>query len=215
MRLNGYAQYQNNEIRESTMTITLPADYRQANLNDAAAMAELVNMAGEGLPLYLWTTMAVEGQSPWDIGQDRAQRESGGFSYRNTIVREESNRIVASLVGYPLDDHPAPTDYANMPSLFVPLQQLEDMVPGTWYVNVLATYPESRGKGIGSELLSIAEGIATKLSKRALSIIVADTNTGARRLYERHGYSEVAQRAMVKDNWVHPGANWVLLLKDI
>ena len=89
------------------------------------------------------------------------------------------------------------------------------MVPGTWYVNVLATYPESRGKGIGSELLSIAEDIAMKLSKRALSIIVADTNTGARRLYERHGYSEVAQRAMVKDDWAHPGTQWTLLLKHL
>lgn len=178
-------------------------------------MAELVNMAGEGLPLYLWTNMAVEGQSPWDVGRERARRESGGFSYRNTIVREESGRVVAALIGYPLDDASAPTDYSGMPSMFVPLQQLEDMVPDTWYVNVLATYPESRGKGIGSELLSVAEGIAARLSKRALSIIVADTNTGARRLYERHGYSEVARRAIVKDDWDHPGTNWVLLLKDL
>jgi ribosomal protein S18 acetylase RimI-like enzyme len=197
------------------MTSHLPKGYRQANLDDAAAMAELVNIAGEGLPLYLWTNMAVQGQSPWDVGRERARRESGAFSYRNTIVCEESGRVVASLIGYPLEDAPAPTDYSDLPSMFVPLQQLEDMVPGTWYVNVLATYPESRGRGIGSELLSIAEGIATRLSKRALSIIVADTNEGARRLYERHGYSEVARRAMVKYDWAHPGADWVLLLKHL
>lgn len=178
-------------------------------------MAELVNIAGEGLPLYLWTRMAVQGQSPWDVGRERARRESGGFSYRNTIVREESGRVVASLIGYPVDDAPAPTDYSDIPAMFVPLQQLEDMVPGTWYVNVLAAYPESRGQGIGSELLAIAEGIATSLSKRSLSIIVADTNTGARRLYERHGFSEVTRRAMVKDDWVHPGTDWVLLVKDL
>lgn len=197
------------------MTIHLPAGYRQADPNDAAAMAELVNMAGEGLPLYLWTNMAVDGQSPWDVGRERARRESGGFSYRNTIVREESGRVIASLVGYPLDDASEKTDYSDMPGMFIPLQQLEDLVPGTWYVNVLAAYPESRGKGIGSELLSIAEGIATRLSMRGLSIIVADTNTGARRLYARHGYSEVAQRAIVKDGWAHRGANWLLLLKDL
>jgi ribosomal protein S18 acetylase RimI-like enzyme len=189
--------------------------YRQATPDDAAAMAELVNIAGEGLPLYLWTKMAVQGQSPWDVGRERARRESGGFSYRNTIVREESGRVVASLIGYPVDDAPAPTDHSDLPGMFVPLQQLEDMVPGTWYVNVLATYPEARGRGIGSELLSIAEGIATRLSKRSLSIIVADTNAGARRLYERHGYSEVSRRAMVKDDWVHPGTDWVLLVKDL
>lgn len=196
------------------MTKRLPTGYRQAIPDDASAMAELVNMAGEGLPLYLWTTMVGEGQSPWDVGMERAQRESGGFSYRNTIVREESGKVVASLVGYPLEDEPEPTDYSDMPSMFIPLQQLEDMVPGTWYVNVLATYPDSRGQGIGSQLLAIAEGIAAALSKRGLSIIVADTNTGARRLYERHGYSELAQQEMVKDGWEHPGKNWVLLAKD-
>ena len=196
------------------MTIRLPPGYRHAIPDDASAMAELVNMAGEGLPLYLWTNMAGEGQLPWDVGVERAQRQSGGFSYRNTIVREESGKVVASLVGYPLDDDPAPTDYSDMPGIFVPLQQLEDMVPGTWYVNVIATYPESRGKGIGSQLLAIAEGVAVALSKRGLSMIVADTNLGARRLYERHGYSELAQRKMVKDGWEHPGTNWVLLTKD-
>ena len=178
-------------------------------------MAELVNMAGEGLPLYLWTKMAGDGQSPWDLGIERAQRESGGYSYRNTIVREDSGKVVASLVGYPLDDDPEPTDYSDMPGIYVPLQQLEDQVPGTWYVNILATYPESRGQGLGGALLTIAEDIAANLSKRGLSIIVADTNTGARRLYERHGYTELDRRAMVKDDWVHPGTDWVLMVKNL
>lgn len=197
------------------MTYQLPEGYRPATLDDAAAMAELVNMAGEGLPLYLWTSMASEGQSPWDLGRERARREAGSFSYRNTIVREESGKVVASLIGYPLDDDPAPTDYSDMPGMFVPLQQLEDMVPGTWYVNVLASYPEARGKGIGGELLSIAEAFAASQRKRGLSIIVADSNTGARRLYERHGYSEIAQRPMVKDGWVCSGSSWVLLVKEL
>lgn len=197
------------------MTNRLPDHYRQAVPADAMAMAELVNMAGEGMPLYLWTSMAGEGQSPWDVGVERAQRKTGGFSYRNTIVREESGKVIAALVGYPLEDDPAPVDYSDMPSMFVPLQQLEDMVPGTWYVNVLATYPEFRGKGIGSQLLAIAEDIAAALAKRGLSIIVADTNLSARRLYERHGYLEIATREMVKESWAHTGNNWVLLVKRI
>lgn len=193
--------------------IELPTGYRAAHHEDAFAMAELVNMAGEGMPLYLWTGMASDGQSPWDVGQTRARRESGGFSYRNTIVREDAGKVVASLVGYSLDDEPQSTDYSELPPMFVPLQQLEDMVPGTWYVNVLATYPEFRGNGYGSELLSFAEAIAHDSARRGLSIIVADTNKGARRLYERLGYHEQAQRPMVKEKWEHPGTSWVLLLK--
>ncbi len=178
-------------------------------------MAKLVNMAGEGLPLYLWTEMASDGQSPWDLGQERARREYGSFSYRNTIVREVFGQVVASLVGYSLEDQPQATDYTDMPPMFVPLQQLEDMVPGTWYVNVLATLPEFRGNGYGTELLALAETAARESAKRGLSIIVADTNTGARRLYERLGYRQRAQRPMVKEKWQHSGERWVLLVKEL
>ena len=44
---------------------------------------------------------------------------------------------------------------------------------------------------------------------------VAAKNEAARRLYERHGYVELDRRAMVKDDWVHPGTDWVLLAKDL
>lgn len=194
--------------------IDLPESYRAAISEDAFAMAQLVNMAGEGLPFYLWTTMATEGQSPWIVGQERAKRQSGTFSYRNTIVREERGQVVAALVGYSLVHDPEPSDCSDMPPMFVPLQELEDMVPGTWYVNVLATYPEFRGKGYGRELLSIAEATALDSGRRGLSIIVADTNEGAHRLYCRNGFHVKAERVMVKEDWQHPGKKWVLLLKE-
>ena len=174
-------------------------------------MAELVNIAGEGMPLYLWTRMAESGVSPWELGEQRARRESGGFSYRNTIVVEEGSRVVAALIGYPLPDDPQPVDYDDMPPMFVPLQQLEDLVAGTWYVNVLAAFPEYRGKGHGTELLSIAEKLAADTNRIGLSIIVSDANTDARRLYERSGYVEKATRPMIKEAWDNNGRNWVLL----
>ncbi len=178
-------------------------------------MAELVNMAGEGLPLYLWTAMSDHDTSPWDVGRNRARRETGAFSYRNTVVREESGSVVACLVGYPLEDDPEPGDRGDLPAMFVPLQQLEDLACGTWYVNVLATYPEHRGKGYGRDLLSIAETLARDRAKRGLSIIVSDANTGARSLYERLGYREHTRKAMVKERWQNAGSEWVLLLKDL
>lgn len=194
--------------------IDITPPYRLAAPDDALALAELVNMAGEGLPLLLWSRMAEAGKSPWELGQERARREAGAFSYRNAIVREQDKEVVACLIGYPLDDDPAPVDYSDIPPMFVPLQQLEDMAPGTWYVNVLATYPDHRGKGFGRDFLAVAEAIASDLGKRGVSIIVADSNAGARKLYERQGYSERATRPMVKEDWQNPGTNWVLLVKD-
>jgi ribosomal protein S18 acetylase RimI-like enzyme len=187
---------------------------RAATLQDASALADLVNFAGEGLPLYLWTKMAKAGEDPWAIGRARAGRDEGAFSYRNASVIEEDGSVAACLIGYPLPDAPEPID-ADMPAMFVPLQQLENLAPGTWYVNVLASYPKWRNRGFGAALLRHAEKhAAASGSKKGVSVIVSDNNAGARRLYERMGYRHVADRPMVKENWSSSGTAWVLLVND-
>ncbi len=195
--------------------IELPAPYRLARDDDALAMAELADMAGEGLLFYLWSQMASENQAPWDIGQELARREFATGSSRKNIVREESGKVVAFLSGYSLVDTPNPVEYKDIPQMLVPLQRLRDTVTDTWYVSVLATYPKFRGKGYGSELLSFAESIVLDSAIRGLSIIISNKNTIARRLYESLGYCEQAQLPMVKEEWKHPGTHWVLLLKEI
>jgi ribosomal protein S18 acetylase RimI-like enzyme len=195
------------------MAFELP--FRRATPDDANAMAELINMAGEGLPLLVWSRMAEPGEDLWEVGRRRARREEGSFSYRNTVVAEEAGKVVAGLVGYALPDQPEPIDPDKVPAMFVPLLELENLAPATWYVNVLAAYPEHRGKGYGTRLLAIAERIAAEAGVKTMSIIVSDANTGAWRLYERAGYRVVTQRPMVKDDWANPGENWVLLVKPL
>jgi GNAT superfamily N-acetyltransferase len=192
--------------------MNLEPPFRRATPADAAAMADFVHFASEGLALYLWTKMAGTTGDPWAIGRERAARETGAFSYRNGVLMEVEHRPAAGLIGYPLPDKAEPISH-DMPAMFVPLQELENLAPGTWYVNVLAAYPEQRGKGCGAALLDLADKIAADGGRRGMSIIVADTNVGARRLYERGGYREIAKRAMVKEDWQHPGRDWVLLVK--
>ena len=194
--------------------MNLEKPFRRATPDDAAAMADFVHFASEGLALHLWTKMAAPGADPWEIARERARREAGAFSFRNTIVAEDDTRPVAGLIGYSLPDEPEAIA-ADLPPMFVPLQELENMAPATWYVNVLAAYPDHRSRGYGRALLSIADRIAADAGKRGLSIIVADTNTGARSLYERCGYRETGKRRMVKEDWQHPGTNWVLLTKSL
>jgi ribosomal protein S18 acetylase RimI-like enzyme len=188
---------------------------RNATPEDASALAELVNIAGEGLPFYLWSRSATPAETSWEIGRQRAMRDSGSFSWRNAIVREIEGEIAACLIGYRLPDAPAPIDYGEMPSLFVPLQELENLAAGTWYVNALATYPAHRGKGLGSELLAVAGSLARESQSPGISLIVADANVGARRLYERSGFAVRASRPMVKEGWQNAGETWLLLIRDL
>jgi ribosomal protein S18 acetylase RimI-like enzyme len=186
---------------------------RKARPDDAEHLAQFVNMASEGLAYYLWERMAEPGETAWDVGRRRARREEGSFSYRNGVIAEVGGTVAGCLVGYRLPDRPEPIG-ADMPAMFVPLQELENLAPGTWYINVLATYAPYRGRGIASHLLGLAEAAAAQTGSLGLSIIVADANARARRLYEGRGYRQAAERAMVKEDWLSEGTRWVLLLKD-
>lgn len=187
---------------------------RPAIPDDAPALAELINVAGEGLPLHLWGRMAEPGETAWDVGRRRARRDVGGFSWRNTTVVEEAGAVVACLVGYPLPEALEPLDLGQTPPMFVPLEELERLAPGTWYINVLAAYPERRGQGLGTMLIRRAAELAAAAGSRGTSIIVADSNEGARRLYERTGHVERARRAAVKEDWDGAVREWVLLVKE-
>lgn len=192
----------------------LPAPLRQATPDDADVLARLVDIAGEGMASYVWSRMAEPGESVWEVGARRARRDEGAFSYRNTIVADLGAGPVASLVGYRQPDQPEPIA-DDMPAMFVPLQELENLAPGTWYVNVLAALPEHRGQGLGTKLLAVADAQAVATKAVGLSIIVADINAGARRLYARAGYREVAERPAIKEDWQNPATAWVLMTKDL
>lgn len=189
--------------------IPLAPPLRLARVEDAPVLARLVNYAGEGLPLYLWTDLAEAGEDPWKIG---ARRQEAKVREGQIVVIDEGAGAVAGLTGYHIDG-PQPLD--GLPPLFRPMQELENLAVGSWYVNVLATLPEARGRGLGTRLLGVAEEIARDEGLTRLAVAVSDDNEGACRLYERLGYAEAARRPMVKDGWQSEGTEWVLLLKDI
>src|SRR6478735_3169548 len=129
---------------------------RPARPDDALLLAQLVNDAGEGLPLYLWSKTAGPGETAWDVGRRRAAREEASFSYRNSTIIEHKGDAVGCLIGYGIVPSPLPIA-GDMPAMFVPLQQLENLALNTWYVNVLAIRPQFRGMGLGTQLLTHAD----------------------------------------------------------
>jgi ribosomal protein S18 acetylase RimI-like enzyme len=193
----------------------LEPSIRPAHKSDAAALAILVDIAGEGMPSYMWSRMREPGQSEFEVGRARAAREEGAFSYRNTQVAEVDGEVVACLVDYPLDDPYDTGDLGKLPEVVRPLVVLEAQAPGSWYVNVLATFPEFRGQGIGARLLALAEERGRAQGAKSASIIVASENTGAMRLYGRTGYAEVARAPVVEFPGCAHGGDWVLMVKPI
>lgn len=189
-------------------------DIRAARASDAPHLVRFINMAADDLPLHFWRrTVGPEGD-PWALGQERAARESGNFSYRNAWIAEIDGAVAACLLGYAADAEPAPID-PDAPPIFVPLLELEAMAPGSWYLNVLATYEGFRGRGLGGALLQQAERIAAAAGHAAISLIAEDTHRDALRLYAAKGFREIARRPLVKGDWAVDASEWILFTKPV
>lgn len=173
--------------------IQLPSHIRPARPSDAAALAYLVNEAGEGLPLYFWTDGAGD-RDPWDYGKERAARDEGDFSWKNARVIEIAESVVAMLVGFRI--LASDFDLSTVPDIVRPLVELERLAVGSWYINALAVYPDHRGRGYGSELLALAHALAAEDGCRQISLQNFTNNPRARQLYQRKGFREVARRPM-------------------
>ncbi len=189
-------------------------DIRRAEASDAAHLVRFINMAADDLPLHFWRKSVGPEGDPWAFGQERAARETGNFSYRNAWLAEADGAVGACLLGYAAETEPGPID-PDTPPIFVPLLELEALAPGSWYLNVLATYEEFRGKGLGSALLAHAEAIAAAAGHDTISLIAEDSHREALRLYASKGYREVARRPLVKGDWEVDAGEWILFTKPV
>jgi len=187
---------------------------REARASDAEHLVRFINMAADDLPLHFWRKSVGAERDPWDYGRERAARETGNFSFRNAWLAEVDGAVAACLLGYPAEDEPGPID-PDTPAIFVPLLELEALAPGSWYLNVLATYDQYRGKGLGSALLAYAEDVAQRAGCKSISLIAEDTHLDALRLYSAKGYREVARRPVVKGDWLVDAKEWILLVKTV
>jgi ribosomal protein S18 acetylase RimI-like enzyme len=179
-------------------------------------MVVQIDAAGFGVPIWVWTGMRKNEGSVLEVGRQRAMREEGGFSYRNAYVLEADQVPAAMLIGYRLDDPYDAGDLAETPEFVRPLVELESLVPGSWYVNVLAVHAEYRGKGYGIELIRYAETIAAASGAKLMSSIVEDRNASARKVHEKCGFSEVARRSRVAFAGDFTGSTeWILLTKQV
>jgi ribosomal protein S18 acetylase RimI-like enzyme len=190
---------------------------RAARRGDASDMAVLVDIAGYGLPSHYWSAAVKRGEaiSALEAGRMRALRAEGLFSYRNAVIAEVAGEVAGMLLGYRQPDAMTAETGPEADAVLRPLVELEALAPGTWYVNVLATFAEYRGRGVGRALLDRAEEIAAQTLARGLSLIVEDDNAGARRLYTAKGYVETATRPFHRFPGCHPAENWILMVKQL
>ncbi|WP_298938213.1 GNAT family N-acetyltransferase [uncultured Ruegeria sp.] len=138
------------------MQISQHSKITEASVDDAENPTKLIDIAGEGIPTWLWSESTGDSKSVLEVGRERAMRESGGFSYRNARVAYSNSATLGMVLSYPIDKAPE-GNLDELPAALAPFVALERRLVGTWYVNALAVFPRFRGHGLGTELLRAAE----------------------------------------------------------
>ena len=153
-------------------------------------IARLVNLAGFGLPKFLWGLQAGLGEDELDIGRRLLEREDSGFSYRNVRVCLEGDEILGMALAFRLPDQIDIERAKKAEPWLRPILMLEAEVLGSWYLHSMAAFPQYRGKGVGTALLADSEVHALRAGCELMSLVVESENHSARSLYEHHGFSE-------------------------
>jgi ribosomal protein S18 acetylase RimI-like enzyme len=190
---------------------------RRAQRSDARSLAELIEIAGDGIPSYLWSQMAKPGETPLDVGEQRAQREEGGFSYRYATVAEMRGAVIGMILAHRLPDvsEEDRSAVADLPEFLRPFVELEFEVPGSFYINAFAVAAPYQSQGIGGRLLRKAEGQAIEAGCHRMSVQHFLRNPRAGAFYRRHGFRMVGERAL-RPHPAHPYEDRsILLVRDI
>ncbi|MCF7821482.1 MAG: GNAT family N-acetyltransferase [Mariprofundaceae bacterium] len=188
---------------------------RDAVKEDAGALAYLLNLAGEGIPEYLWGGMAEGDESALDAGRRRAARDEGAFSYTNARACVEDGIVLGAIISYRQPDPYPLDDLDEYPEIVQPLVRLEARSPGSWYINAIATFETHRGKGVARRLIADAEEQARLAGSTQMSLIVASENVNAKRLYEHIGFNTVESLPVTPYPGCLHGGDWVLMTKDL
>jgi ribosomal protein S18 acetylase RimI-like enzyme len=188
---------------------------RQAGKADAAEIALLVNIAVHGNMARGWAhdEQAEGTYEPLEVGRLEMLKDDV-FGWRSATMAESDGEIAGMLLGYRKADarQPVPDDiWAPLR----PIQELEEEANGRWFISMLGVHKPWRGKGAGSLLLDEADRLAAATKANGQALIVEDANDGARKLYERRGFSVKTSRPMVPfPGTPQHGADWLLMVKE-
>jgi ribosomal protein S18 acetylase RimI-like enzyme len=185
---------------------------RAASRGDAAEIALLVNIAVHGGIARGWADGdAAEGTyDPIEVGRLEMLDDHSEFGWTNvTMAETRGGEIAGMLLGYRKPDafEPVPPEVTGF---MRPIEELEAEAHGTWFISMLGVHLKWRSRGVGSQLLEVAEVKRDETLASGLSLIVEDDNEGARRLNERRGYSVRTKRSMGR----YAGRDWLLMVKD-
>jgi len=177
----------------------MDAALRRATEADIPDLARLFIMAADGIVDAVYHDL-VPGLALEKIFEWRFSQFGTVLSYEYCWVAQDGLQVAGMVNAYPIDHlADAPSDprlTADRLAVFRPFETLREQAAGSYYINLVAVYPEWRGKGIGHRLIGLATSDAQQQGLTELSLIVFEQNSRAVALYRRLGF-EISARSQV------------------
>lgn len=188
--------------------------YRPSEKKDCAKLAELVNIASDGVVEYLFHGL-VPGMTPVQVLAHNYENDNYPHSYKSAIVASDKNDIVGMALSYPSSYHKISDEMKS----FFPVERLEHFrafyssrVENTWFLDALGVIESHRRCGIGEKLISLTKEKAVENGYNALSLIVFADNALALPVYKNTGFEGV-QKVELRENEFIKHEDGCLLMK--
>ncbi len=187
---------------------------RQAQPEDIPHLTYFRLEAHDGINEALFENLKL---SVKDIIEMEMQDSESFESYQTFWVAELDSKISGGMQIFPWDRLETQAYNPIIPKerLYIeePFEELN--APGTYYIHALGVFPEFKRQGIASKLVLHARAIAKSEGFDALSLYCVEDNTGAVKLYEKHGFEIVDKRPMPKHPKIKHGGNALLMIASI
>lgn len=175
--------------------------YRPAEIKDCPKLAELINIASDGVVEYLFHDL-VPGITPVQLVAHNLENEHSPHSYKSAVVASDGTDVIGMALSYPSAYHTITDEMKN----FFPGDRIEHLrdfysssVDTSWFLDALCVVEGYRRRGIGEMLISLTKEKAIEHGFNALSLIVFADNTLAIPVYERAGF-KVAKKVELRGN---------------
>ena len=188
-------------------------EYEPAGKEDCATLAELIDMASDGVVEYLFRDL-VPGMQPVQLIAHNLENIDSPHSYKSAIVARDGKEVVGMALSYSSDFHHISDEMRN----FFPADRLAHLsdfyaarVENSWYLDTLSVFGGHRRQGIGEKLISLTKKKAIENGYNALSLIVFADNELALPVYKRTGFEIVRKVKLGPNECIHHNDGSLLL----
>lgn len=193
---------------------------RDAEAGDARALAEVCIMAGHGV-MELFYEGLVPGKSVIDcvITRRILDRDSFATFKRWRVATDASGQFLGALNSLPhkvlmnSPDDPL-LDEARLRPIAA-LLELEEIPVGSYYVNIIAVYPQHRRSGAGAAMMREAERLARVQKFSRMSLCTFEDDPGLMGFYRGQGFEPLARRAIAPHPAIAKSGHFVLMTREL